>query len=185
LDNVSFGSVIDGLTKGYKFEFEVDSRNFNEDFDKIIIEPRFYTTDRFARDQEERDLYWEDSSHQIFKVGEGGHSTWKTIILDASDRKIKTSEEATWRGEYLIPGSSWAVPKGTLTAQAMSKNLERDIIVNFHIKGYKASVLKFDYNAEQWGIERTINKYPYLIGDVIRYSWDKNCLDDIIAKDNR
>jgi hypothetical protein len=185
LDNVSFGSVIDGLTKGYKFEFEIDSRNFNEDFDKIIIEPRFYTTDRFARDLEERDLYWEDSSHQISKVGEGGHSTWKTIMLDASDRSIKTNEEATWRGEYLIPGSSWAVPKGTLTAQAMSKNLERDIIVNFHIKGYKASVLKFDYNTEQWGVERTINKYPYLIGDVIRYSWDKNCLDDIIAKDNR
>ncbi|HUV84371.1 MAG TPA: hypothetical protein VMV86_01615, partial [Methanosarcinales archaeon] len=185
LDHVNFGSMVDGLTKGYKFEFEIDSRNFNEDVDTIIIEPHFYTTDVFARDSAERDIYWEDSSHQVFKAGEGGHSTWKTITLDASDRIIGVGDKATWRGAYLIPGSAWAVPKGITKAQAQAKDLKKDIIVNFQIKGYKDGVLKFDYNAEQWGKERTINKYPYLIGDVIRYSWDKNCLDDINAKDNR
>lgn len=185
VDEVNFGSMVDGLTKGYKFEFEIDSRNFNENADFIEIEPHFYTTDGFARDEAERDLYWEDSNHQIFKAGEGGHSSWKTITLNTSDRIIIGGDEAIWRGEYLIPGSAWAVPKGTTKAQAQAKDLKKNIIVNFHIKGYKEGVLKFDYNEEQWSKERTTNKYPYLIGDVIRYSWDKNCLDDINAKDNR
>jgi hypothetical protein len=185
LDDLSFGSMVDGLTKGYKFEFEIDSRNFNEAADTIIIEPHFYTTDGFSRDAAERDLYWEDSSHQIFKIGEGGHASWKTIKLAASNRIIRTDREATWRGEYLIPGSAWAVPKGTMKAQAKAKDLKKDILVNFQIIGYKDGILQFDYNAEQWSKERTTDKYPYLIGDVIRYSWDKNCLDDINAKDNR
>lgn len=185
LDDVSFGSMIAGLTKGYKFEFEIDSRNFNEALDTIIIEPHFYTTDGFARDTGERDLYWEDSSHQIFKAGEGGHTSWKTIKLAASNRIIRTDREATWRGEYLIPGSAWAVPKGTMKAQAKAKDLKKDILVNFQIIGYKDGILRFDYNADQWGKERTTDKYPYLIGDVIMYSRDKNCLDDINAKDNR
>jgi hypothetical protein len=105
--------------------------------------------------------------------------------LEASDRIIKTGNEATWRGEYLIPGSAWAVPKDTTKEQAKVKNLKKDIIVSFYIKGYKNGLLKFDYNAEQWGRERTSEKYPYQIGDVIRYSWAKNCMDDINAKDNR
>jgi hypothetical protein len=185
LDDISFGSMITGLTKGYKFEFEIDSRNFNEAADTIIIEPHFYTTDGFARDAAERELYWEDSSHQIFKAGEGGHASWKTIKLAASNRIIRTDREATWRGEYLIPGSAWAVPKGTMKAQAKAKDLKKDILVNFQITGYKDGILKFKYNADQWGKERTTDKYPYLIGDVIRYSWYKNCLDDINSKDNR
>jgi hypothetical protein len=185
VDKVNFENMVDGLTKGYKFEFEIDSRNFNESLDTIVIEPHFYTADGFARDGVERDIYWEDSQHQIFKAGEGGHREWKIITLAASNRKMEPNGEATWRGEYLIPGSAWAVPKGTTTSQAKSKDLKRDIIVNFHIKGYKTGLMKFDYNAEQWEIERTNDKYPYLIGDVIRYSWNKNCLDDINAKDNR
>ena len=84
-----------------------------------------------------------------------------------------------------MPATAWAVPKGTPTSNAKSSDLRRDIIVNFEIKGYKAGVMKFNYNLMQWDLERTIEKYPYLIGDVIRYSWDKNCLDDINAKDNR
>jgi hypothetical protein len=185
VDSSNFGGILSGLTKGYKFEFEIDSINFNEDTDTIIIEPHFYTTDGFTRDRSERDLYWEDSNHQVFLVGEGGHSAWKTITLEASDRIIKTGNEATWRGEYLIPGSAWAVPIDTTKEQAKAKDLMKDIIVSFHIKGYKNGLLKFDYNAEQWGRERTTEKYPYQIGDVIRYSWAKNCLDDINAKDNR
>ncbi|HYE11726.1 MAG TPA: hypothetical protein VEF53_16295 [Patescibacteria group bacterium] len=185
VDSSNFDGIISGLTKGYKFEFEIDSTNFNESTDTIMIEPHFYTTDGFVRDSSERDLYWEDSNHQVFLAGEGGHSAWKTITLEASDRIINTGNEATWRGEYLIPGSAWAVTKGTTKTQAKSKDLKKDIIVSFHIKGYKNGLLKFDYNAEQWGKERIIEKYPYLIGDVIRYSWNKNCLDDINAKDNR
>ena len=178
------GSV-NGLTKGYKSEFEIDSEIFNESIDSIVIEPHFYTTDAFARDHNERDLYWEDSNHQIHKVGEGGHGDWKTITLTALNRIVKSDEAATWRGEYLIPGTSWAVPKGTLKEQSKAKDLKLDIIVIFHIKGYKDGIMQFDYNIEQWGKERTVDKYPYLIGDVIRYDWDKNCLNDIKAKDNR
>ncbi|MDF2591004.1 MAG: hypothetical protein K0S75_470 [Clostridia bacterium] len=185
VDSSNFDGIISGLTKGYKFEFEIDSTNFNESTDTIMIEPHFYTTDGFVRDSSERDLYWEDSNHQVFLAGEGGHSAWKTITLEASDRIINTGNEATWRGEYLIPGSAWAVTKGTTKTQAKSKDLKKDIIVSFQIKGYKNGLLKFDYNAEQWGKERIIEKYPYLIGDVIRYSRNKNCLDDINVKDNR
>lgn len=185
VDAANFAGLTDGLTKGYKFEFEIDSKNFNAATDTIIIEPHFYTGDAFTRDTQERDLYWEDSNHAVYKVGEGGHAAWKTVTLTSGDKAIKNAEEAVWRGEYLIPGTTWAVPKGTTKENAKSKNLKRDIIVNFSIKGYKNGVLQFDYNLDQWPKERTNVKYPYQIGDVIRYSWNKSCLDDIESKDNR
>ncbi len=185
VDAANFGGLVDGLTKGYQFEFEIDSKNFNSSSDTIVLQPRFYTGDAFTRDGAERDLYWEDSNHQIFKAGEGGHSAWNSITLTASDRTIKEGVEATWRGAYLIPGTSWAVPKGTSKIEAKSRDLKRDIIVSFDIRGYKNGVLQFYYNDEQWAKERTSAKYPYLIGDVIKYSWKKNCLDDIKIKDNR
>lgn len=185
IDASNFNSTINGLTKGYRFEFEIDSTNFNEDADEIVITPKFYTCDAFTRDSSERELYWEDSDKKIFKVGEGGHSPWKTITLSRADRTIFNTEKATWRGEYLIPATSWAVPANTSLSQVKTKDLKRDIIVHFEIKGYKNGVLKFDYNAEQWGLERTTLKYPYQVGDVIRYSWSKNLLNDINIKDNR
>lgn len=185
IDAANFGGITDGLTKGYRFEFEIDSKNFNAAADTIVIEPHFYTADAFTRDIAERELYWEDSNHQVYKAGEGGHAAWKTIILTSADRIIKSTEEATWRGEYLIPGTAWAVPMGTTITQSKNKNLKRDIIVSFNIKGYKNGVLQFNYNVDQWPKERTTTKYPYQIGDVIKYSWDKSCLDDIKTKDNR
>jgi hypothetical protein len=183
IDGANFG--ISSLTKGYKFEFEIDSLNFNADTDTVEIVPHFYTGDLFTRDAAERDLYWEDSKHQIWKAGQGGHAPWNKIVLTKDNRKITGTNIATWRGEYLIPATAWAVPLGTPATDAKSKDLKRDIIVNFEIKGYKARVMKYDYNLQQWGIERTIPKYPYQIGDVIRYSWSKSCLDDIESKDNR
>lgn len=185
IDPVSFGSIISGLTKGYLFEFEIDSTNFNNSLDTIVIEPHFYTGDAFSRGASESDLYWEDSKHQIWKAGQGGHSAWSTVTLRAADRTITGTGTATWRGDYLIPGTSWAVPLGTTAANAKSANLKRDIIVNFQIEGYSAGVLKFDYNATQWPIERTVAKSPYQIGDVIKYLYSSNNLDDIKSKDNR
>jgi hypothetical protein len=183
IDGANFG--VAALTKGYRFEFEIDSISFNENFDTVVIEPHFYTTDLFTRDALERDLYWEDSKHKIWKAGQGGHAAWNEITLTSTNRKITGSKTATWRGEYLIPGTSWAVPLGTSTTDAKTANLKRDIIVNFQIKGYKAGVLKFDYNVSQWSIERTNIKSPYLVGDVIKYSHSKSNLDDIKFKDNR
>lgn len=185
VDAINFGSMTSGLAKGYMFEYEIDSTNFNESLDTIVITPHFYTGDLFSRDAAERDLYWEDSKHQIWKAGQGGHAPWNTITLRAADRTITGADTATWRGEYLIPATAWAVPAGTLAANAKSMNLRRDIIVNFEIKGYKAGVLKFDYNVTQWPLERTVNKAPYQVGDVIKYSHSKNSLDDIKVRDNR
>ncbi len=183
IDSANFGGITDGLTKGYKFEFEIDSKNFNAIADTIVIEPKFYTTDTFNRNEAE--LYWEDSNHRVYKVGEGGHAAWKKIILTSADKKIKNAEEATWRGDYMIPGTAWAVQMGTTKSQAKNENLKQDIIVNFAIKGYKNGILQFDYTNDQWKKERTNEKSPYKVGDVIRYSWNKNCLDDIKSKDNR
>lgn len=185
VDATNFAGCVDELTRGYKFEFEIDSKNFNEAADTIVIEPHFYTADGFARDSAERELYWEDSNRDVYKAGQGGHAAWKTITLTAADRTIKNAADATWRGKYLIPATSWAVPMGTANEEARSRKLKRDIIVSFNIKGYKNGVLKFDYNQDQWPKERTNQKYPYQIGDVIRYSWERSYLDDIRSKDNR
>jgi hypothetical protein len=183
VDGSNFG--ISSVTKGYQFEFEIDSVNFNDSGDTILIQPHFYTCDSFSRDPAERDLYWEDSSHKIWKAGQGGHSPWNTILLKASNRRATGSNTASWRGTYLIPSTAWAVPMGTPEDGAKASDLKRDIVVSFQIKGYKAGILKFDYNAKQWPLERTSTKAPYEIGDVIRYSHLKGSLDDIKFKDNR
>lgn len=183
IDGANFG--ISSLTKGYMFEFEIDSLYFNGDADTIEIVPHFYTGDAISRDAAERDLYWEDSKHLIWKAGQGGHAAWNKIVLTKADRKATSPNAATWRGKYLIPGTAWAVPLGTLPANAKASNLKGDIIVSFQIKGYKGGILKYDYNIKQWPVERTQIKNPYLIGDVIRYNYLKSNLDDIKFKDNR
>lgn len=185
VDASNFLGMVDGLTKGYVFEFEIDSANLNEAADTIVITPHFYTCDLYGRDPQERELYWENSDHEILKAGEGGHSKWAIVTLDRSNRTIINSINATWRGEYLIPGTAWAVPMGTSAANAKASDIKRDIIVNFSIKGYKNGVMKYDYNTQQWPVERSYAKSPYLIGDVIRYSWSKSNLDDITTIRNR
>ncbi len=178
VDRYNFGEMVDGLTKGYMFEFEIDTVNFNNSNDSIIITPHFYTCGNYGRDQEERDLYWENSYHEILKAGEGGHEAWSTIRLGAENRTIKGDNKATWRGSYLIPGTAWAVLRGTTAGNAVSGRLERDIIVAFEIKGYNGAIMRYDYNLKQWPVERTNVKQPYEIGDVIRYSYKKCNLDD-------
>lgn len=178
IDYLNFGGMVDGLTKGYLFEFKMDTQNFNEDTDTIVITPHFYTSDGYSRDPDERDLYWENSRHEIIKAGQGGHSSWEVITLDKNDRIITGENTAIWRGSYLIPGTAWAVPQGTSAVNAKANRINRDIIVNFEIKGYKNGAMRYDYNLQQWPLERTIEKPPYTIGDVIRYSHIKSNLDD-------
>lgn len=178
IDRQNFGGIVDGLTKGYLFEFEIDTVNFNDNNDAIIITPHFFTCDSYGRDRSERDLYWENSYHEILKAGEGGHAVWAAIRLGRENRTIKGENKATWRGSYLIPGTAWAVPGGTAADNAFSNRINRDIIVNFEIKGYKDAVMRFDYNLKQWPLERTAVKQPYEVGDVIRYSFTKCNLDD-------
>jgi hypothetical protein len=185
IDERNFPGLPGGLTKGYIFEFEIDSYNFNDENDEIIIVPHFYTCDSFRRDSAPRELYWEDSHHRIMKVGEGAHSNWKTINLTKENRDIKDEKMATWRGCYLIPGTAWAVPFGTKDSDAEGAKIDSDIIVNFEIKGYKNNKMKYDYNLKQWPVERTIEKHPYEIGDVIRYNYRKNNLDDCSIIINR
>ncbi len=178
IDYQNFGGLVDGLTKGYLLEFEIDTVNFNDSTDTIVIMPHFYTCDAYSRDEQERDLYWENSRHEILKAGTGGHSSRAVITLDADDRITTGGKTATWRGSYLIPGTAWAVPAGTTPANAKGNRINSDIIVNFEIKGYKDGVMKYDYNLKQWPLERTTEKWPYKIGDVIRYSHTKSNLDD-------
>jgi len=178
IDYQNFNGMIDGLTKGYIFEFAIDSANFNDEADTIRITPRFYTCDDYSRDSEERALYWENSHHEVLKAGEGGHAPWASIELARGDRTITAGNNATWRGSYLIPGTAWAVPQGTPAADSKGRKINRDIIVSFEIRGYKNGELKYDYNLQQWPEERTFEKYPYEIGDVIRYSHSKSNLED-------
>jgi len=187
---VSGMSVVPGftsLTKGYKFEFEIDSKNFNDDTDTIVVTPSFYVyyPGVPATRGPEADLYWEDSSHVIHKAGQGGHAKWNTITLTNADKTITSGKNATWRGEYLIPGTAWPVPKGTTTADAAANKISADIIVNFTIRGYKDGEMKYHYNLQQWPAERTEIKNPYEIGDVIRYDFTKSSLDDIDIIINR
>lgn len=176
-------SIVPGfssLTKGYRFEFEINTTNFNEASDTIVITPSFYPY-YFGIPGvrgSQADLYWEDSSKNVLKAGEGGHSRWAAITLDDSNRTIINDTEAIWRGEYFIPATSWLVSSGTSAEDAKSNRIEADIIVNFTIKGYKDGVMKFDYNIQQWPGERTRIKAPYQIGDVIRYDHTKNSLED-------
>ncbi|HYF75355.1 MAG TPA: hypothetical protein VD757_02105, partial [Candidatus Nitrosocosmicus sp.] len=185
IDYRNFNNMVNGLTKGYLFEFEIDTVDFNDDSDTIKITPHFYTCDDYFRDTEERNLYWENSWHEILKAGEGGHAAWAEIELTSKDRKEKDGSNATWRGSYLIPGTSWAVSMGTSSSNAKASRINRDILVSFEIKGYRGGELKYDYNLQKWPEERGIGKDPYDIGDVIRYSHTKNNLDDIDVIINR
>jgi len=106
-------------------------------------------------------------------------------VLNESNRTITGENDAIWRGEYLIPATSWLVPFGTVEANAKSSKINADIIVNFVIKGYKDGEEKYDYNEMQWPEERTEIKNPYEIGDVIRYDYTKSSLDDIDIIINR
>jgi len=177
----------EGLTKGYRFEFEIDTINFNEANDTIEIDPSFYsyTPGVLGVRGPQCDLYWGDSNKEVHKAGEGGHSSWAGIVLDESNRTIMGENEATWRGEYFIPATSWLVPSDTPPNDAKSKKLDEDIIVNFTIRGYRDGEMKYDYNIQQWPLERTTLKSPYEIGDVIRYDHTKSCLEDIEIIINR
>ncbi len=185
LDSQNYNGLVSALTKGYRFEFKIDSMNFNEAADTIVLEPHFYTCSLFSRDSEERDLYWENSLHEVLKAGEGGHSRWAEVILTQQDRLIADEQHATWSGSYLIPATAWAVPHGTSPDHAKAFNLKQDIIVSFDIKGCKNGEEAYNYNLQQWPLERTAAKHPYEVGDVIRYAWDKGCLDDIRVYINR
>ncbi|MGE5630096.1 MAG: hypothetical protein ACM3TR_03245 [Caulobacteraceae bacterium] len=185
VDYQNFGGMVDGLSKGYVFEFAIDSVNFNDEADTIKIMPHFYTCDSYRRDPEERTLYWENSRHEVLKAGEGGHVAWNTIELTKNDRIETDVNNATWKGSYLIPGTAWTAPSSTTTETAKENMINRDIIVSFEIKGYKNGVLRYDYNLQQWPLERTIAKHPYEIGDVIRYSYLKSNLEDSDIKINR
>lgn len=179
IDGLSFSPYpVSSLAKGYKFEFEIDSRNFNKDVDTIVITPGFYAINGLSRDPQEKLAYWIDSNKQVRKVGAGSHSKYNQIVLTKENRTITGSLTATWRGEYYIPGTTFLTNPGTTEATAKANALNSDIIVSFNIEGYKNGVPKFNYNVKQWGKERTVVKNPYLIGDVIRYGLKSN-LDDL------
>lgn len=173
-----YGYMISSLTKGYQFEFEIDSRGFNDDVDTIVIEPSFYAVQDNYRDPQQKEAYWIDSNKKVWKVGEGGHSNYKTITLTKDNRELTGTKTATWRGKYFIPGTTFLASIGSTTSTAKANEIKSDIIVAFHIVGYKNGVAKFDYNIKQWSKERTEDKIPYKIGDVIRYGQKSN-LDDL------
>lgn len=179
IDSLSFAPYpVVSLKKGYLFEFEIDSINFNGLNDSIEIVPSFYSVVGNTRDSSQKDAFWIDSNKVVQKVGEGGHSSYKTITLNANQRTIIDKNRATWRGEYFIPATTFLTPNGTSINNAKDNAILGDIIVNFDIKGYKNQNMKFDYNLKQWGLERTKEKFPYIIGDVIRYG-EKSNLDDL------
>ncbi len=187
IGGVSLVPGFSSLTKGYRFEFEIDTTNFNEADDTLEVVPAFYPYTKGIPGFRgaETDLYWEDSDKRLHKSGEGGHSKWETVVLDSSNRIITGENEATWRGEYFIPATSWLVPQGTSAADAKANRINEDIIVNFTIRGYRDGEMKYDYNEKQWPAERTEIKHPYEIGDVIRYDHTKSSLDDIDIIINR
>lgn len=170
------------LTKGYNFKFKIDSVGLNTSDATVEIKPSFYTVNSSGtRSLNSVDVFWKDSNNNFLKAGEGGHSFWNKLTLTSADRAIMGTDTATWSGEYMLPGSSFAVVKGSssLTAKALyygKSYIKEDIIVYFDIKGYKSNVLSYDYNLNGWTKERITVKSPYLIGDVIRYDWQSNNL---------
>ena len=178
VDENNYFGMVESLARGYKFDFEIDSTGFNEENDTIVCTPHFYSCDLFSRDNEERQLFWQNSGKEILKAGSGGHSNWNIIVLNKENRTIIDSEKALWKGSYFIPATSWLTPLETNNINAKKEDLKKDIIVNFEIKGFKNSTMKFDYNQLEWPLERTNIKSPYKIGDVIKYSHSRNNLED-------
>lgn len=179
IDAASFAPfVLESLTKGYLFEFKIDSINFNEEADTIVITPSFYTMKNGVRIENAKNGYWIDSNKRIWKIGEGGHEQYASIVLTKENREITDKNKATWSGKYMIPGSSF-LSDSKSTSNALANKVDGDIIVYFDIEGYKNRVPKFNYNLKQWGKERKIIKNPYKIGDVIRYDGKKSNLDDL------
>lgn len=172
------GFSVNSLTKGYQFNFKIDSKGFNDNVDTIVIEPRFYAIVDNYRDPQPKEAYWIDSNKKVWRVGEGGHSKYKKIVLTRSNRTITGDTTATWGGSYFIPGTTFLTNYGSSLSNASSGDLKSDIVVAFDIKGYKNDVLKYEYNIKKWTEERMEEKFPYEIGDVIRYGKQSN-LDDL------
>lgn len=180
IDALSFQPYpISYLTKGYVFEFEIDSINFNSTNDTVVINPSLYSVVDSSRDPQAKEGYWIDSNKKVWQIGTGGHSKYGTIVLTKDNRTITGTNRATWRGQYYIPGTTFLTNPGNSTTTAKLNDLKSDIIVHFNIDGLKSGTPKFNYNNRQWGLERTIDKFPYLIGDVIRYKGDASNLDDL------
>jgi len=178
IDKINFGGI--PVTKGYKLVFKINSNNLNETNDKIRIVPHFYTISGDVRDNLERDVYWINSEHQIYKAGENAHSKYSKLMLDSNNRVTINETEAVWRGEYLLPATAFAVPKGYIPKTINDSNLKKDIIVAFEIVAEKETTETYNYNTGNWIIERITPKTPYEIGDVIRYNYTTNgALDDV------
>lgn len=182
IDSMTFSNygkaLPSGLAKGYIFEFAIDSRNFNLDGDTIVIRPSFYAiTSSGYRDPNSKNAYWTDSNHGVYKVGEGSHAKYGTIVLTKDNRTNTSSLNATWRGTYYIPPTTF-LSNATSASTALASAINSDIIVSFNIEGLKNGVPKFNYNNKQWPVERTTIKTPYAIGDVIRYG-TKSSLDHL------
>ncbi len=182
----SVGSSFKSLTKGYKFDFKIDSEGFNDSDSSIRIGVKYYTVLNGIPEQKspERQVFWRDSNGKIIKIGEEGHSKYKEIILTPTNREITSESDGIWTGSFLIPGTAFATPMGTSLNEASNlfktyTYLKEDIIVGFSIKGYVGEDQIFDYNESNWPLERTNSIAPYGIGDVIRYNWNSNCLWDI------
>ena len=167
---------INYLTKGYVFEFKIDSINFNEKNDSVIIIPSFYDITGSSRGSTKKQAYWKTSSGTVLPIGTGGHSNYAKVIM-TKERQID-SKRAVWSGKYLIPGTTFLTGSDGIP-------LSSDIIVNFNIEGYKNGVPKYNYNDKQWSKELITQKYPYAKGDVIRYSGAASNLDDINSIRNR
>ena len=178
----------EGLTKGYSFEFEIDSKGFNTSDAAVEFIPSFYTiSEGGTRSAQPVEVYWKDSKNAFWKAGEGGHGQWKTVLLTAENRKITGEGTATWRGSYLVPASAFVVPLGTTEARAKvlyyeNGYIKEDLIVDFQINGLMKGERKIDYNVSRWEVERMSPKKSYVVGDVIRYDWRSNCLHQIKAR---
>lgn len=178
IDSTNFGGI--PVTKGYKLIFKINSNNLNGGNDRIRIKPRFYTISGNVRDALERDVYWINSEHQIYKAGENAHSKYLEIVLDNTNRVVVNEKESIWQGEYLLPATAFAVPKGYVPKNINDSNLQKDIIVAFGIVAEKETMETYNYNTGNWETERTTPKMPYEIGDVIRYNYTTNgALDDV------
>ncbi len=140
-----------GIKKGYKVWFEIDSAGLDGDQDRILLEACFYALDKYGV-LHEADIFvrYDDGSYILLQ--DSCHATVSSsLTLDPAYCRFMVDDSAesetetglvnsvinTWKFSYYLPWHAIAVRKGELYDPVNTGQFDYKLLVSFDIKGIK------------------------------------------------
>lgn len=194
--------------KGYEFDFSFQSEGLNQDYDRIIITPKFYYLTGFSKDEIDNsraiDLYYNLGEELFIKVGDTERDRYKIMAngdsiggiskleINTGVRYVQSDKNAIWYANYKILPQTFVAIKGSeiIKNGVLDQNAFLTggyILVCFDIKAYKGDVFMFTYNPDKWieeGGATGVLPDLYYPGDIIVFDNSNSLLDDIDSNTN-